>query len=271
MQQAVTQANKSQVKSLNQHSAMCSICKHLRRKDIESDYLKFMPNNRIATLYGVANSTVKSHMQIYGLDQLRYRDTQNILDHAIYTNKDKLNHLPVEQVLKAIEMRAKVRGEFVEHLEIDDLRRLDTNSLKSLLFDELKAMAVDITVVDSTDEQHANSDQTIPNQLSIPGDTQASTPDRPPGVREGSDIVPLSNNSGIEPLLTISSTIKVKRHRRSAKSIINDRSKKPGSNREGLRKGWADGGRKIAGGRRTMRRAKKRKVVDEVPAVRSED
>src|SRR4029077_3301390 len=133
------QAKVAERANLGRHAAICRICAHPRRQEIEEDFVAWKRPAQIAKDYGLADrSSVYRHVLALNLFPRRRRNVRAALERIIEQAGDvKAN---ASAVVGAIQVYSKInpRGEWIERGESLNLDEL----FEQMSSDELKSYAV---------------------------------------------------------------------------------------------------------------------------------
>src|SRR5437868_6719658 len=66
-----------------QHVALCQVCKHEQREEIERRYSQFESAPKLAAIFDVSDDSIYRHAEYFGLDELRVADTERVLKNVI--------------------------------------------------------------------------------------------------------------------------------------------------------------------------------------------
>jgi len=126
--------------NLGRHSALCRICAHARRQEIEDDFIDWVSPAKIAVDYKLSDrSSVYRHAHALNLFPKRRRNNRAVLERILERVDDV--EVSASAIVAAVQAYAKInaRGEWVEReetLNLDDI-------FEKMNLDELKAFAVD--------------------------------------------------------------------------------------------------------------------------------
>src|SRR2546421_8952060 len=62
-----------------QHRAICLVCNHPQKEDIERRYLAFETCEKLAAEFGLSDDSISRHGRYFGLDERRVGDTEKDL------------------------------------------------------------------------------------------------------------------------------------------------------------------------------------------------
>src|SRR5205085_2700869 len=62
-----------------QHRAICAVCNHPQKEDIERRYLAFETCEKLAAEFGLSDDSIGRHGRYFGLDERRVGDTEKLL------------------------------------------------------------------------------------------------------------------------------------------------------------------------------------------------
>jgi hypothetical protein len=149
--------------NIGRHQKNCTICNHVKREEVERDFVAWHSPAAIATGYGLADrASVYRHAHALGLFTKRQRNVRAALEKII----EKAGEVDVNAsaVVAAIQAYAKInaQGQWIdrsEHVNLDDLfERMSAEELETYAREgTLPAwftQAVDATALHTGDEEN---------------------------------------------------------------------------------------------------------------------
>jgi hypothetical protein len=127
--------NQSKSVNLGRHRRNCTVCAHLRCKEIEADFVSWRSPAAIANEYGLGDrSTIYRHAMAFGLADKRRRNIRAALEKII----EKAGEVEVTSsaVVQAVQAYSKINaaGQWIdrtEHVSLNDLfDRMSTPELE---------------------------------------------------------------------------------------------------------------------------------------------
>ena len=116
---------KQQGVSRGRHEKLCTICRHLKREEIENDFINWHSPAEIAKTYDLADrSTVYRHAHAFGLFAKRRRNVRAALEGIIERAGEV--EITAASVVAAVQAYAKINaaGQWIDRTETVNLREL---------------------------------------------------------------------------------------------------------------------------------------------------
>jgi murein L,D-transpeptidase YcbB/YkuD len=107
------------------HVKLCSICKHARRDEIESDFVGWRSPSQIARSYSLSDrSSLYRHARVFDLFAKRRRNIRAALEHII--EKAAEVEVGASAIVAAIQAYAKINGQglWIERSEATSVHEL---------------------------------------------------------------------------------------------------------------------------------------------------
>jgi hypothetical protein len=97
-----------------QHEALCSVCNHSERNEIEQQFMAFEQGSKLASDFGLSESAICRHAQYFGLHRKRITNTEKVLEIIVERGMIKGSDVPVNMIVESIKELHKVRGKHKE-------------------------------------------------------------------------------------------------------------------------------------------------------------
>jgi hypothetical protein len=93
-----------------QHAALCGVCKHGQREEIERRFILFEPIPLLAEGFGLSDDSIYRHAEYFGLDVERVSDTGKVLRHVLALGLSQIKKVDSKLFLGVIKELNKITG-----------------------------------------------------------------------------------------------------------------------------------------------------------------
>src|SRR2546421_615901 len=111
-----------------QHRAICLVCNHPQKEDIERRYLAFETCEKLAAEFGLSDDSISRHGLYFGLDERRVGDTEKVLRAIIGKGLRQLKTVPPSLLADSIKELNRITGRHKESAknpnDLEEARRL---------------------------------------------------------------------------------------------------------------------------------------------------
>src|SRR5437763_9457103 len=97
-----------------QHRAICVVCNHPQKEDIERRYLAFETCEKLAAEFGLSDDSISRHGLYFGLDERRVGDTEKVLRAIIGKGLRQLKTVPPSLLADSIKELNRITGRHKE-------------------------------------------------------------------------------------------------------------------------------------------------------------
>src|SRR5438270_11929614 len=97
-----------------QHRAICAVCNHPQKEDIERRYLAFETCEKLAAEFGLSDDSISRHGHYFGLDERRVGDTEKVLRAIIGKGLRQLKIVPPSLLADCIKELNRITGRHKE-------------------------------------------------------------------------------------------------------------------------------------------------------------
>jgi len=97
-----------------QHRAICLVCNHPQKEDIERRYLAFETCEKLAAEFGLSDDSISRHGLYFGLDERRVGDTEKVLRAIIGKGLRQLKTVPPSLLADSIKELNRITGKHKE-------------------------------------------------------------------------------------------------------------------------------------------------------------
>ena len=97
-----------------QHRAICLVCNHPQKEDIERRYLAFETCEKLAAEFGLSDDSISRHGRYFGLDERRVGDTEKVLRAIIGKGLRQLKTVPPSLLADSIKELNRITGRHKE-------------------------------------------------------------------------------------------------------------------------------------------------------------
>ena len=97
-----------------QHRAICAVCNHPQKEDIERRYLAFETCEKLAAEFGLSDDSISRHGLYFGLDERRVGDTEKVLRAIIGKGLRQLKTVPPSLLADSIKELNRITGRHKE-------------------------------------------------------------------------------------------------------------------------------------------------------------
>src|SRR5947209_18677885 len=97
-----------------QHRAICAVCNHPQKEEIERRYLAFETCEKLAAEFGLSDDSIGRHGRYFGLDERRVGDTEKVLRAIIGKGLRQLKTVPPSLLADSIRELNRITGRHKE-------------------------------------------------------------------------------------------------------------------------------------------------------------
>lgn len=95
----------------NQHAALCAVCKHVEREEIERRYLDYETCAKLAEDFGLSDDSISRHGLYFGLDEQRAGDTEKVLKSLIARGFAQVTKIDGKLLIEAVKELNRQTGQ----------------------------------------------------------------------------------------------------------------------------------------------------------------
>src|SRR2546423_14715443 len=94
-----------------QHRAICAVCNHSQKEDIERRYLAFETCEKLAAEFGLSDDSISRHGLYFGLDERRGGGNEKVLRGIIGEGFKQVKNVPPRFLAGSIKEFERITGE----------------------------------------------------------------------------------------------------------------------------------------------------------------